>query len=102
MVPTLSDGDLVLVRRGASVRPGDIVLAQFASLPQRLVIKRADHPVGQGWFVRSDNDFAGSDSSVYGGAIVLGRAVLRWPAGGSRLRRLVPVVLRRVQPRNAA
>jgi SOS-response transcriptional repressor LexA len=101
MVPTLTDGDVLLVRRGDRVRPGDIVLARFATMPDRLVLKRADHPMAEGWFVRSDNEFAGGDSFVHGAATVLGRAVLRWPARGSRRRRVIPIRLR-AQPRNVA
>ena len=32
MVPTLRDGDVVIVRHGASVRSEDLVLARFRSL----------------------------------------------------------------------
>jgi phage repressor protein C with HTH and peptisase S24 domain len=88
MVPALTHGDLLLVRRGAAVRPGDIVLARFATMPGRLVVKRADHPLDAGWFVRSDNEFAGGDSTVHGPATVLGRAVLRRPAGSRTWRRI--------------
>jgi phage repressor protein C with HTH and peptisase S24 domain len=78
MVPTLYDGDAVLVRRGARVRPGDLVLATFADLPGVLVIKRAVRPAGGGWWVASDNPHAGGDSVTHGPAAVLGRAVWRW------------------------
>jgi SOS-response transcriptional repressor LexA len=98
MVPALSDGDVLLVRRGAPVRSGDVVLARFPSMPERLVVKRADHPVPGGWFLRSDNEYAGGDSSVHGAALVLGRAVLRWPVRG----RLRWVPRRLGQPRSVA
>jgi hypothetical protein len=75
MVPTLRSGDAVLVRRGARVAPGDVVLATFRTLPDRMVIKRAVRPVGGGWEVASDNPFAGGDSSVHGVADVHARAV---------------------------
>lgn len=77
MVPALRHGDLLLVRLGAPVRPGDVVLARFADLPGTLVVKRAVRPDGTGWTVRSDNAFAGGDSRTHGAAHVLGRAVLR-------------------------
>jgi phage repressor protein C with HTH and peptisase S24 domain len=83
MVPTLTDGDLLLVRLGAGVRPGDVVLAQFVSRPGHFVLKRAERAMGSDWFVRSDNTFAGGDSAVHGPATVLGRVVLRWPARSS-------------------
>jgi phage repressor protein C with HTH and peptisase S24 domain len=83
MVPTLYDGDVVLVRRGARVRDGDVVLARFRSLPDRLVVKRAVRPESGGWWLGSDNAAAGGDSRSHGVADVLGRVVLRWPGGRS-------------------
>ena len=100
MVPTLTDGDVLLVRRGAAVRPGDVVLARFDSLPDRFVVKRAQRRSGAGWLVTSDNSFAGSDSAVHGVATVLGRVVLRWPAGRAGWRRFGPQAVRRGQPRS--
>jgi hypothetical protein len=76
MVPTLRSGDAVLVRRGAPIRPGDVVLATFRSRPDLMVIKRAVRPAGGGWQVASDNPFAGGDSSVHGIADIHGRALL--------------------------
>ena len=78
MVPTLRTGDRVLVRRGTSVAAGDVVLATFRTLPGRLVLKRAVRPVDGGWWLSSDNAFAGGDSSVHGVADVHARVVLRW------------------------
>ena len=79
MVPALRSGDLVVVRHGARIRPGDLVLARFASLPGPLVLKRAVREEAGGWFVRSDNAAAGGGSEVHGVAEVLGRVVLRLP-----------------------
>jgi phage repressor protein C with HTH and peptisase S24 domain len=79
MVPTLYDGDVVIVRHGAPIRPGDVVLARFRSMPDRFVLKRADRPDGAGWLLSSDNDAAGGDSSSHGVADVLARVVLRLP-----------------------
>jgi phage repressor protein C with HTH and peptisase S24 domain len=76
MVPTVRHGDRLVVRRGARVRPGDVVLARFATLPGVLVVKRAVRPVDGGWWIASDNAAAGGDSSAHGPADVLGRAVL--------------------------
>jgi SOS-response transcriptional repressor LexA len=80
MVPTLRSGDVVLVRLGAPIRPGDVVLASFRTLPHRWIVKRAVRVAEGGWLVASDNPFAGGDSSVHGIADVHGRAVvlLRW------------------------
>lgn len=80
MVPTLRSGDAVLIRRGGRVRAGDVVLARFADLPDRLVVKRAVRPAGDGWWVAGDNPYAGGDSRQHGPAEVLGRVVWRyWP-----------------------
>ena len=78
MLPTLRPGDCVLVRRGARVRPGDVVVARFASRPDLLVVKRVVRPHGGGWWVQGDNPEAGDDSRRYGPAEVVGRVALRW------------------------
>jgi hypothetical protein len=80
MVPTLRHGDLVVVRRGASIRPGDVVLATFRAMPERLVIKRAVRPQDGGWWLCSDNEFVGGDSRIHGVADVAARVVLRFRA----------------------
>jgi signal peptidase I len=81
MTPTLRDGDLVIVRRSESHRvspqPGDVVLAVFRDLPDRLVLKRVVHAEGDGWWLASDNALAGGDSASHGVADVLGRVLLR-------------------------
>jgi phage repressor protein C with HTH and peptisase S24 domain len=87
MVPTLYDGDVVIVRHGARIRTGDVVLARFRSLPDRYVVKRAESPDGDGWLLRSDNELAGGDSRSHGVADVLARVVLRLPGRGLRLPR---------------
>jgi len=84
MVPTLRHGDVVLARHGARVRPGDVVLARFPTLPGRLVVKRAVRPVEGGWWLASDNAAAGSDSATYGPGEVLARVVLRLRPGRPR------------------
>jgi phage repressor protein C with HTH and peptisase S24 domain len=85
MVPTLRDGDLVLVRHGAPVRPGDVVLARFRDLPDRAVLKRVSRREGDGWWLASDNRAAGGDSEVHGVADVQARVLLRWRRGFPRL-----------------
>lgn len=100
MVPTLRHGDAVLVvilrdtarvgagRGAARVRAGDVVVARFRELPDRLVVKRAVRPVDGGWWLASDNPFAGGDSDSHGVADVAGRVLLRLSPGcPSRVRR---------------
>lgn len=77
MVPTLRHGDVVIAWHGRRVRPGDVVLARFVSMPERLVVKRVAHREGDGWWLTSDNAFAGGDSETHGVAEVLARVVLR-------------------------
>jgi phage repressor protein C with HTH and peptisase S24 domain len=80
MVPTLLAGDAVVVRRGAPVRPGDVVLGRFRAAPGRLVVKRAVRPQGGGWWLEGDNPYGTDDSRRYGVADVEGRVLWRyWP-----------------------
>src|SRR5438552_768907 len=85
MVPTLRHGDTVIVRHGARIRPGDIVLARFRALPDRAVLKRAVREMDDGWWLVSDNKFAGGDSFTHGVADVEARVVLRFWHGVPRL-----------------
>lgn len=77
MVPTLRDGDVVVVRHGTPVRPGHVVLARYRSMPDRFVLKRAVREVDGGWWLSSDNAAAGGDSAAHGVADVLARVTLR-------------------------
>ncbi|HWH00076.1 MAG TPA: S24/S26 family peptidase [Pilimelia sp.] len=81
MVPTLRDGDALLVRRGGRpVRPGDVVVARFRARPDLLVVKRVVRRAPGGWELRGDNPLVTDDSRAYGPAEVLGRVVARyWP-----------------------
>jgi phage repressor protein C with HTH and peptisase S24 domain len=82
MVPTLRAGDAVLVRRTGAERvvAGDVVVGRFLTRPDLLVVKRAAARTPTGWWLASDNEFAGDDSRTYGPAEVTGRVVLRyWP-----------------------
>ena len=97
MVPTLRDGDLVIVRHGARIRPGDVVLATYRSMPDHYVLKRAVRPVSGGWWLGTDNEAAGGDSDAHGVADVLARVVLlqradarRFTVMRRRASRLVP------------
>ena len=77
MVPTLRTGDCLVVRRGARIRPGDVVVARYRSRPDLLVVKRAVEPRDGGWLLASDNPFADGPDGV---ADVEARVLLRyWP-----------------------
>lgn len=82
MLPTLRDGDRLLVRYGARVRPGDLVVVSLRSSagPAVLAVKRAGHREPDGWWVERDNPAEGVDSWSYGvvpDADVLARVLLR-------------------------
>jgi nickel-type superoxide dismutase maturation protease len=80
MSPALSDGDVVLARRGAAVRAGDVVVVTWAARPGQLSIKRAVREEGGGWFVVGDNEIASTDSRELGPAVVHGVVRRRvWP-----------------------
>ncbi|TMM42599.1 MAG: S26 family signal peptidase [Actinobacteria bacterium] len=85
MVPVLRDGDAVLVRRTARVRPGQVVVVRFAGVPG-LSVKRAVRPAGDGWWVLGDNPYGSTDSRELGPAQVVGRVLVRWWPRLSRVR----------------
>ena len=80
MLPALRPGDCLLVRPGARICAGDVVVARFPARPDLLVVKRAVRPVGELWWLEGDNTAATDDSRRYGPGQVLSRVVLRyWP-----------------------
>ena len=84
MLPTLHPGDCLVVRYGAATRPGDLVVARFDGLPDRLVVKRAVRPDGARWVVHGDNPDFTDDSRRYGPAEVVARVLFRyWPLSRS-------------------
>ena len=96
MLPTLREGDLLLVRHGARVGVGDLVVARFPD--GTLAVKRAAEErrtrTGEaGWWLLSDNPDEGVDSRHRGPvaeAQVVGVVRLRvWPSPrvGRRLSR---------------
>lgn len=83
MVPTLLHGDRLLVRYGAAVRPGDVVVLRHPFQQDLLVVKRAvERRPGGSWWVLGDNPYNETgDSTVFGpvpGDLVLATAVLRF------------------------
>jgi SOS-response transcriptional repressor LexA len=65
MEPTLGDGDLLLVKVGAGIAPGDLVVVRLPGRPG-LAVKRAVRMDGDGWWVERDNPRVGVDSWVTG------------------------------------
>lgn len=96
MLPTLREGDLLLVRHGVRPRPGDLVVARLADgtlAVKRAVEERRTRSGAAGWWLLSDNPGEGVDSRHRGPvpeADVLAVVRLRlWPSPrvGRRLRR---------------
>lgn len=89
MVPTLAEGDRLLVGYRRRPVPGDLVLARFPD--GTLTVKRAESARttrvgGAGWWLLSDNREEGVDSrhrGVVADEAVLGVVLLRlWPRPG--------------------
>jgi phage repressor protein C with HTH and peptisase S24 domain len=86
MAPTLRDGDVVLTRIGAAVRPGELALVRWPARPQQLSVKRAALELDGGWFAVGDAPGASTDSRTLGPAQAVGPVRWRlWPRPG-RLR----------------
>jgi Peptidase S24-like len=87
MLPTLADGDVLLVRGGGRVhrraRPGRLVVARLS--PDRpLSVKRIGVRDADGWWVERDNPAEGVDSWQLGSPVpdadIAGLVLLRvWP-----------------------
>ena len=95
MLPTLAEGDRLLVRHGGRVTPGSLVVARFADgslTVKRAVEERRTASGAPAWWLLSDNRAEGVDSRHRGPvaedrvtAVVLARV---WPSPrpGRRLR----------------
>ncbi|MGI5167726.1 S24 family peptidase [Spirillospora sp. CA-253888] len=85
MLPALRPGDRLLVLAGAPVAAGDLVVARHPREPERLIVKRATHRAGDGWWLESDNQRAPGrqdswDFDAVPDALVIGRVAVRyWP-----------------------
>lgn len=86
MSPNLAPGDRLLVRYGASVRPGDVVVARLQDgtlAVKRVESARVSRSGAPGWWLLSDNPDEGVDSrhrGVVEADAVLGVVRLRvWP-----------------------
>lgn len=90
MLPSLADGDRLLVRWGALVRPGDIAVVRLPPGPggveRPVAVKRVVRPEPGGWWVERDNPAEGVDSWQVGAIAddqVLARVLCRlWPRPG--------------------
>jgi nickel-type superoxide dismutase maturation protease len=83
MLPALRNGDWLVVRWGARVRPGDVVVVRRPDRPGLLIVKRAVRREGAGWWVAGDNPAYSDDSRLFAAVpedLVLGRVLCRyWP-----------------------
>jgi nickel-type superoxide dismutase maturation protease len=81
MVPTLYQGDRLLVHYGARIRPGDVIVLRHPFQQDLLVVKRAAERREGGWWVLGDNAYAGGDSTDYGAVpddLILGKVRFRY------------------------
>lgn len=95
MVPTLHRGDLLIVFRSRSVRPGDLVMARRPDRPRLLIVKRVLAREKDGWWLEGDNPnpLDSDDSRVFGtvpDACIVGRVVLRYMSLRPRAQRGMP------------
>jgi nickel-type superoxide dismutase maturation protease len=83
MRPQFEPADWLVVRWGARIRTGDVVVARRPDRPSLLIVKRAVARVDCGWVLRGDNPLASDDSRIFGPVAdhqVLGRVLFRyWP-----------------------
>ncbi|MBH5336947.1 nickel-type superoxide dismutase maturation protease [Streptomyces pactum] len=80
MTPTLLPGDRLVIRYGATLRPGNVVMLRHPFQQDLWIVKRLAERRDGGWWVLGDNPFATPDSREFGvvpDELVVGRAVLR-------------------------
>lgn len=90
MVPTLRDGDVVLVWWGGRPRPGAVVVLRVPGAEGTTAVKRISRRTPAGWEVLGDNPLASTDSRHYGAVArtaILGRVLLRVRPWGRLSRR---------------
>ncbi|MBX6767381.1 MAG: nickel-type superoxide dismutase maturation protease [Actinomadura rubrobrunea] len=85
MTPALRPGDWLLVRRGARIAEGDVVVARHPGRDGLLIVKRATRRTDGGWWLESDNQGAPGrqdswDFDAVPDPLIVGRVVARyWP-----------------------
>lgn len=86
MLPTLADGDRLLVRWGAIPRPGRLAVVRLPDAddgPRPVAIKRVLRRADDGWWVERDNPAEGVDSWLVGAlpddAVLAGVVARLWP-----------------------
>ena len=81
MEPALRNGEWWIVRRGAAVRPGDVIMMRHPQRPHLTVVKRVERRADDGWWVLGDNPEVSDDSRQYGSVpdeLVIGRLFWRY------------------------
>ena len=82
MRPTLSDGDLLVVRVGSVPRVGSLVVVRLPGRPG-IAVKRVTRREAEGWWVERDNPHEGVDSWAVGaipdGDVVAEVIARLWP-----------------------
>jgi nickel-type superoxide dismutase maturation protease len=100
MEPALRHGDWLLVWRGVTrgkgrrplrIKAGQLVIARHPARPELLLVKRAAWREPDGWWLSSDNPWAGAVDSARFGLVapdlIEGRMLLRyWPVRPSWLK----------------
>jgi phage repressor protein C with HTH and peptisase S24 domain len=66
MLPVLRPGDWLLVRHGARVAPGNVVVARHPAEEDLLIVKRAAWRAPGGWWLESDNQRAARTAGTSG------------------------------------
>ena len=66
MLPTLADGEFVLVDPNRDPRTGQLVVAHHPERPELMVVKRVIDHNGDGFVLASDNPAEGTDSRTWG------------------------------------